>query len=120
MHIAGGEQTFILRTRGRQNEGELTRTSAWPGFGKLREIVEGTGDELIAIAEQLDDDVEVRLLYMDKSYRYPTSLLLVHAMEHGVEHRTEVKVALAQRGLASRDLDGWAYAAAAGYGQAVP
>jgi uncharacterized damage-inducible protein DinB len=32
MHIAGGQQTFILRIKGRQNEGELGRQSAWPGI----------------------------------------------------------------------------------------
>src|SRR5215813_14851518 len=32
MHIAGGQQTFILRTQGRQHEGELSRWSIWPGM----------------------------------------------------------------------------------------
>jgi len=31
-HIAGGQQTFILRTKGRQHEGELGRHSDWAGL----------------------------------------------------------------------------------------
>jgi uncharacterized damage-inducible protein DinB len=30
IHIVGGQQTFVLRTKGRQHEGELNRGSAWP------------------------------------------------------------------------------------------
>ena len=53
VHIAGGQQTFVLRTKGRQHEGELNRTSAWPGFDALAGIITETSDELIAIADGL-------------------------------------------------------------------
>jgi len=117
MHIAGGQQTFVLRTKGRQHEGELGRQSDWPGIEAVINIVTSTSDELIAIAEQLEDDEEVSLPYQGKTYRYPKRFFLVHAIEHGTEHRTEVKVALAQMGIETPDLDGWFYAISAGYGQ---
>jgi uncharacterized damage-inducible protein DinB len=116
-HIVGGQQTLALRTTGRQHEGELSRRSAWPGFEVLIEQATRSGDELIAVAEGLDADRQVDLPYMGKVYRFPVSFFLVHAVEHGVEHRTEVKVALAQLGVETPDLDGWSYAGAAGYGQ---
>jgi uncharacterized damage-inducible protein DinB len=119
MHIAGGQQTFILRTMGRQNEGELARWSEWPGMESVVEIARDTSDTLIRIAEQLQDDEEVDLPYQEKIYRFPKRFFLVHAFEHGVQHRTEVKVALSQIGLETPDLDGWNYAGAAGYGQEV-
>jgi uncharacterized damage-inducible protein DinB len=117
MHIAGGQQTFILRTEGRQHEGELGRQSAWPGIDAVIRIAESTSDELVAIAEQLKDHEEVDLPYQGKTYHYPKRFFLVHAMEHSTEHRTEVKVALAQIGIETPDLDGWNYALSAGYGQ---
>lgn len=119
MHIAGGEQTFVLRTKGRQHEGGQDHSTGLPGVDRLIEIVASTSDELISIAEQLQDNEEVELPYQDKTYRYPKRFFLVHAMEHSAEHRTEVKVALAQVGVQTPDLDGWYYAAAAGYGQEV-
>ena len=119
LHLTGGQQTFVLRTMGRQNEGELNRASEWPGFDKLGEILTSTSDDLIRIAESLDADREVDLPYFGKTYRFPLSFFLVHALEHGVEHRTELKLALAQRGVATPDLDAWEYATAAGYGQEV-
>ena len=119
IHIVGGQQTFILRTKGRQHEGELSRESDWPGMDKLIDLMRETNDELIAIAEQLDGEAEAKLSYMGNSYRYPTRFFLVHAMEHAAEHRTEVKIALGQMGIETPDLDGWHYAEAAGYGQVV-
>ena len=107
LHIAGGQQTFVLRTKGRQHEGELDRDSEWPGFDRLIEIITHTSDELIAIAEGLAYDEEVDLPYRGRLYRYPRRFFLGHALAHGVEHRTEVKVALATIGVETPDLDGW-------------
>lgn len=119
VHMVGGQQTFILRTMGRQHEGELNRSSLWPGFDNLLEIAVSSSDALIAIATDLDGTSEVDLPYMGKVWRYPIRFFLTHAVEHGVEHRTEIKVSLAQQGVETPDLDGWAYSGAAGYGQEV-
>jgi uncharacterized damage-inducible protein DinB len=119
MHVVGGQQTFVLRTKGRQHEGELNRESAWPGIAAIRALALASSDELIAIAERLETDAEVDLPYWGKTYRFPISFFLTHAMEHGVEHRTEIRFALAHLGIDAPDLDGWAYAADAGYGREV-
>lgn len=119
LHIAGGQQTFVLRTKGRQHEDELDRGSDWPGFDRLIEIINHTSDELIAIADELAYDEEVDLPFGGKLYRFPKRFFLVHALAHSVEHRTEVKVALAHIGVETPDLDGWGYSAVRGYGQEV-
>jgi uncharacterized damage-inducible protein DinB len=119
MHVVGGQQTFVLRTMGRQNEGELGRWSGWPGFDELLQVARESSDQLVAIAEDLVEDSEVALPYMGRVFSFPRSFFLVHAAEHGVEHRTEVKVALAQLGVETPDLDGWSYAGAAGHGREV-
>ncbi len=119
MHIAGGQQTFILRTKGRQHEGELGRQSDWPGIETVIRITASTSEELIAIAEQLKGNEVVDLSYQGRTYRYPKRFFLVHAMEHSTEHRTEVKVALASVGIETPDLDGWNYSLTAGYGQEI-
>jgi uncharacterized damage-inducible protein DinB len=117
VHIVGGQQTFVLRTRGRQHVGELHRESPWPGIEALAQLADETSRDLIVIAEQLDPGSEVLLPYEGKVYRYPTRFFLVHAVEHGVEHRTEVKLNLASVGVATPDLDGWEYSDFAGYGE---
>jgi len=117
LHIAGGQQTFVLRTKGRQHEGELGRQSDWPGLDTVIQIAASTSEELISIAEQLEGDEQVVLAYQGQTCCYPKRFFLVHAMEHSTEHRTEVKVALAHMGIETPDLDGWHYSQAAGYGQ---
>lgn len=119
VHIVGGQQTFVLRTAGRQHEGELGRDSEWPGMGPLIELARTTSAELVSIAERLDPESEVTLPYLGRLYRYPIRFFLVHAAEHGVEHRTEVKLNLAHAGFRTPDLDGWEYSVSAGYGSEV-
>lgn len=119
MHIVGGQQTFVLRTKGRQHEGELNRSSRWPGIDTVLDIATRTSDELIQIAVALDPDAEVDLPYVGRVFRYPKSFFLLHAMEHGIEHRTEIKVTLTHLGIQTPDLDAWPYSAAAGYGREV-
>jgi len=119
-HIAGSELTLVLRTKGRQHEGESRHVDgAWPGLDLLREVIASSGDDLIAIAAGLDEDELVALPYRGKTYEYPKSFFLLHAIEHGVEHRTEIKVTLALVGIDTPDLDGWFYSEAAGYGREV-
>jgi uncharacterized damage-inducible protein DinB len=117
LHVAGGQQTFVLRTQGRQHEGELTRWSKWPGWDALLAILALSSDQLITIAGEIDPDAMVDLPWQGKVFRFPKSFFLVHAVEHGVAHRTEVKVALGTMGVATPDLDGWQWAASAGYGR---
>jgi len=117
MHIAGGQQTFILRTQGRQHEGELSRWSTWPGMETVIDILTRTSDDLLRIAEDIQSGEEIDLPFQGKSYRFPKRFFLVHAIQHGIEHRTELKFALAHLGIKTPDLDGWNYASVAGYGQ---
>lgn len=119
VHLVSGQQTLILRTKGRQHEGELTRASVWPGLELLITLIESTSDELIAIANGMNNEVEVDLPYYGKVYRYPKSFFLLHALTHGIEHRTEIKVTLNYFGIETPDLDGWNYADTAGYGKEV-
>ena len=49
-HLVGGQQTFLLRTQGRQHEGEWGRRSAFPGFDELLRVADETGAGLIQAA----------------------------------------------------------------------
>jgi uncharacterized damage-inducible protein DinB len=119
VHFAGSQRTFVNRITSGTHDGDFSRREPWPGIDAVIAAARASADDLVAIAESLDTDREVDLPYMGKTYRFPVSFFLVHAMEHGVEHRTEIKVALNQLGLATPDLDGWSYASAAGFGQEV-
>lgn len=119
MHIAGGQQSGILRSMGRQHEGELARWTEWPGIEEVIAIAEQTSEELVERAGKLEVGEDVELPYQGKIYRYPKLYFFVAVIGHSAEHRTEVKVALNQIGVSTPDLDGWFYAEAAGYGDEV-
>lgn len=118
-HIVGSELTFALRTKGRQHEGESRHVDTWPGFEVLLEVAASSGDDLIAIAAGLDEDELVALPYQGKTYEYPKRFFLLHAIAHGVEHRTEIKITLSLIGIETPDLDGWSFAPVAGSGREI-
>lgn len=115
-HLVGGQQTFALRTKGRQHEGELNRRSAFPGWDELARLAGASGRELLDIARTCQGDETVALSWQGQTSVLPLRFILTHAIEHATEHRTEIKVALGALGFATPDLDGWSYAAAKGYG----
>ncbi len=115
-HLVGGQQTFALRTKGRQHEGELNRRSAFPGWDELARLADESGRELREVARTAADGAYVELAWQGATSRLPLRFILTHAIEHATEHRTEIKVALGAQGFATPDLDGWSYAAAKGYG----
>src|SRR5439155_24464387 len=61
-HIVGSELTFVLRTKGRQNEGESRHVVTWPGFEVLREVSDSSGEECIAFAVDLQEEYLVDLM----------------------------------------------------------
>ena len=54
---------------------------------------------------------------MGKSHRYPKSFFLMHAIQHGIEHRTQIGTTLAQLGREAPNLDSWAFAVHLGLGE---
>lgn len=119
VHVEPSVLAEILTHQVARISGGHVRHSNWPGIETVIRIAATTSDELIAIAEQIQDNEEVDLPYQGKAYRYPRRFFLVHAVAHSAEHRTEVKVALAHMGIQTPDLDGWNYAQAAGYGEEI-
>ena len=119
MHIVGGQQAYVHMAQGRPDTDGLDRQQMWPGMTELMAVAERTSHELISIAEKLDPNSEVDLPHHGKVHRYPKRFILTNAVEHGVRHRTEVTLILGSIGIASPDLDGWAYGRSVGYGAEV-
>ncbi len=118
VHMIDGQRSFLARLDGHAQppDGPLPR---WSGFDAIADLAATTGDALIAAAGSIDEDSEVVLAFMGKRYQYPKIFFLLHAIEHGIEHRTQINVMLPQLGIEHPDLDGWPYAAHAGFGTEV-
>src|SRR5262245_44254171 len=80
MHIASGQQTFILRTKGRQHEGELSRWSTWPGMEI--DMIPSAGDPIFTIRYRIAQKYFARCIsftnwihmYLDSETCTPTDV----------------------------------------------
>ena len=85
----------------------LADVSTFPGFDELRRRAQSSGEELIAVAEQGDLG---RILSLDAgTYEAPVIIVLIQAINHGIDHRSQIATLVSQQGIAFPDLDGWAY-----------
>jgi len=110
-HIAIAEASYAAALTG----GDPERSSALRGRGgsmaEVRAELERTGQQLIDAARAAvpgamlsvdwDGDGVVRPM--------PSDFLLVQALDHGREHRTQVAAILTRNGVTPPDMDGWAY-----------
>ncbi len=118
LHVVYAQYSILARLDGRAQD-PRSFSPPWPGFDALTTVASETGSALIAAAAALGADGEVVLAYQGKNYRYPKSFFLLHAIEHGVEHRAQIGMMLAQLGRDAPNLDGWAFAEHAGLGEEV-
>lgn len=85
----------------------LADISTFPGFDELRRRAQRSGEELIAVAERGDLS---RILSLDAgTYEAPVIIVLIQAVNHGIDHRSQIATLLSQHGIDLPDLDGWAY-----------
>ena len=78
----------------------------------VREHAVQSGEGLIAYAATVEGNPTLRVIWHDQSYEFPAALLLVQAINHATEHRTQIKTALTQAGITPPELDGWTWDAA--------
>lgn len=84
--------------------GELT---AFPGFDELRRRAELSAKELIAIVEQADLS---QILHLDGgTYDAPLINVVIQAIDHAIDHRSQIATLLSQQGIEPPELDAWAY-----------
>jgi len=109
VHIIGAEEGYVHRFTGQRPEPALHEDDLFPGFDELRRRARHTGEGLIAIAEQFDAGQVLHLPYQGQIYDVPGILVLVQAINHGVDHRSQVATILSQQGVTPPELDGWSY-----------
>jgi uncharacterized damage-inducible protein DinB len=67
------------------------------------------GEALLAAASGLAPGDLVRQEWEGASVQYQAVALMIQAIDHGIEHRTNITTILAQAGLAPPDVTGWGY-----------
>ena len=116
VHVISGQDNYVGHLSGdsRRYLAAQAMRSQWPGFEALRLAAERSDAGLIEVARALDTDGLVTLPpWEGVVYTSPGSFILLQAISHGIEHRSQICTTLTQTGVTPPELDGWAFATAA-------
>ncbi len=109
MHIFAAEEGYVQRFTGQRPEPALHERAPFPGFDVLRRRAKISGEKLIALAEQWEPSQILQLSYQGQSYEVPAIFVLIQAVNHATDHRSQVATLLSQQDITLPELDGWAY-----------
>lgn len=109
MHLVSAEEGYArhFNFTGRETIPPIEESDPFPGFDELRWRIERAGKELIAMAEQADLD---QVLHLDGgTYDAEVIIVMMQAINHGVDHRSQIATLLSQQGIEAPCLDAWCY-----------
>ena len=109
MHIFTSQEGYVPRFDfiGARPTPPLKEFTSFPGFDELRRRAEWSGKALLATAEQADLS---EVLHLDNgTYDAEVIIVLIQAINHGVDHRSQISTLLTQLGIEPPVLDGWFY-----------
>jgi uncharacterized damage-inducible protein DinB len=113
VHLTQAEARYYKRLTGILLEPPFSWEAA-PSLAEIRSFMERVSRALVEAAEGMQDSDSFPRDWDDPewqghSQRYKSVAMLIQAVDHGIEHRTNITTILAQQGIHSPDLDGWEY-----------
>jgi uncharacterized damage-inducible protein DinB len=108
VHLLSAEQRYVRRLTGA--EPTLNEKHQFPGVDKLVEHARRSGDALLKAAESLQADDTTEADYDGRKVNLRKSLIVVQAIHHGNDHRTQVGMILESNSIPHQEIDVWHYA----------
>lgn len=118
LHVVAAEQRYLRGLTGEQVEPSVSERR-WPGFEDLLAAARANGKAFDRIATGLQGNRVVKNSYQGEDFETDLSVYLVQTLNHGTEHRSQVKVVLSIAGVVPPELDGWSWALANGKSRKV-
>ncbi|HEY7091665.1 MAG TPA: DinB family protein [Ktedonobacterales bacterium] len=110
MHLFSSEESYAGRVGGQAPGPHLKESDAFSGFDELRRRAEQSGQALIAFVEKATEEDLTRILHLDDgTYDAPVYIVLIQAINHAIDHRSQIATVLSQQGIELPDLAGWGY-----------
>lgn len=109
LHIAGAEQRYVHLLGGSEPAHRVHERDGWPGAEALRAGLRESGQALTGIAETADPVRVLSTTYQGRVETLPISTVLIQAINHATEHRSQVATILTQQGVQPPDMSGWSY-----------
>jgi uncharacterized damage-inducible protein DinB len=110
VHIANAQEGYAARFLGTERP-ERLEEDPFPGLESLSERFASGNAELERAAARAGDEHEVQVTGDDPpgTWTMPAALLLLQAINHGTEHRSQVATILTHLGIQPPEMDGWEY-----------
>jgi len=108
VHIIGAEVGYVERVNGKLPAAPPPNDQ-FPGFAVLKDTARWAGDELLQLAVSAREDTLVRQRPPRHIYQYRLASLMVQAITHSTEHRTQIAAIITQLGMEPPDMSGWQY-----------
>lgn len=109
MHIAGAQERFVAALAEKEPLSVTSERAPFPGVAKLGDAARTSGEALIELAAQTQSKETVTTTWRGAGFTLPVWLLLLQAITHATEHRTQVAAILTQLGIQPPGMDGWTY-----------
>lgn len=107
-HIIGAEVSYVERVNGKL-PAAAPSGDQFPGFAVLKDAARWAGDELLLLALSAREDTSVRQRPPRHIFQYRLASLIVQAITHSTEHRTQISTIITQLGMEPPDMSGWQY-----------
>jgi uncharacterized damage-inducible protein DinB len=110
MHLFGAEEGYARSLTGTSPTPLLNELTTFPGFDELRRRAKGSGEALIMFTEQGKQGELSQILHLDGgTYDAPAIIVVIQAINHAIDHRSQIATLLSQQDIEPPDLDSWAY-----------
>lgn len=119
MHIFSGEESYVQHFTGRRPEPALRTRNPFVGFDELRKRARLNGESLIALAGQWKEGDMLHIPDEGQIYDLPAIIVLIQAINHATDHRSQIATILSQQGIEFPELSGWMYFDALSEGDAT-
>lgn len=112
LHLVSAEQRYARRFG--VGDPRIRETDGFPGLAVLREHLERSGDQLIEAAGRTKGDETSDGKDENGTFTVKLAIILVQALHHGGDHRTQICTILGHHGIPCGEMDVWAYGEATG------
>jgi uncharacterized damage-inducible protein DinB len=109
VHLVAAEERYLARLIGAPLPDLAREGDPLPDLAALRERARRSGEGLLTVAAGADRDDVVRGVWRGEPFAIPRSTLLIQAINHGTDHRSQICTILTQQGIVPPDIDGWTY-----------
>ncbi len=110
LHMLTSEEGYARALTGKILTPPLEDLTHFPGFDELRRHAKGSGETLITFVEQGEQGELDRILHLDGgTYDAAAIIVVIQAINHAIDHRSQIATLLSQQGIEPPDLDSWAY-----------